>query len=91
MIWLSLHQADIKRFGKAVHLNLPINEPLVICGDKSSTNLRISSCIQAQKRLRKEYQAFLAHTVEASQEEQDIKNIPELRDFQELFPEELQG
>ena len=43
--WLSLHRADIRCFDKAVHLNLPIKEPLVIYGDKSSTNLRIISCI----------------------------------------------
>lgn len=91
MNWLSLHRADIMFFEKAIRLNLPNNETLVIYGDKSSTNLRIISCIQAQKRLRKEYRAFLVHIVDTSQEVRDIWNIPEVHNFPNIFPEELPG
>ena len=89
MDWLSLLRADIMCFEKAVRLNLPNDETLVIYGDKSSTNLRIISCIQARKCLRKDYHAFLAHIVDTSQEVKDIKNISEVRDFPDIFPEEL--
>ena len=78
-------------FEKAVRLNLPNNETLVIYGDKSSTNLRIISSIQAQKYLRKEYHAFLAHVVDTSLETKELKNIPVVSDFPDIFPEELPG
>ena len=91
MDWLSLLHADIMCFEKAVRLNLPNNETLIIYGDKPSTSLRIISCIQAQKCLRKEYHAFLAHVVDTSQELKDIQKIPEVRDFPDIFPEELPG
>ena len=83
--------ADIMCFEKEVRLNLPNNETLIIYGDKPSTSFRIISCIQAQKCLRKEYQAFLAHVVDTSQELKDIQKILEVRDFPDIFPEELPG
>ncbi|CAH1440061.1 unnamed protein product [Lactuca virosa] len=91
MNWLSHRRVDIMCFEKAVRLNLPNSETLVIYGDKPSTNLHIISCIQAQKCLRKENHAFLAHIVDTSQEVKDIQNIPEVRDFPDIFPEELPG
>ena len=86
MDWLSLLRADIMCFEKAVRLNLPNNETLVIYGDKSSANLRIISCIQARKCLRKDCRAFLAHIVDTSQELKDIKSISVVRDFPDIFP-----
>ena len=47
MDWLSLHHTDILCFDKAIRLNLPNNETLLIYGDKPSTSLRIISSIQA--------------------------------------------
>ena len=91
MDWLSLLSADIMCFEKAVRLNLPNNETLVIYGDKFSTNLRIISCIQARKCLQKDYHAFLAHIVDTSLETKELKNIPIVIDFPDIFPEELPG
>ena len=91
MYWLSLHRADIMCYKKVVRLNLLSGETLVVYGDKPGTNLRIISSIQAQKFLRKECRAFLAHVVDVSQETKDIQNIPVVRDFPDIFPEELPG
>ncbi|CAH1437259.1 unnamed protein product [Lactuca virosa] len=91
MDWLSLYRADILCFEKAVRLNLPNNETLLIYGDKPSTSLRIISSIQAHKYLRKEYHAFLAHIVDTSQKTKDLKDLPVVRDFPDIFPEELPG
>ena len=54
-------------------------------------DLRIISFIHVQKCFRKEYHAFLAHIVDTSQEVKEIQNIPEVRDFPDVFPEELPG
>ena len=45
MDWLSLHLNDILCFEKAVRLNLPNNETLLIYGDKPGTSLSIISSI----------------------------------------------
>ena len=41
--------------------------------------------------MRKDYHAFLAHIVNTSQEVKDSKSIREVRDFPDIFPEELLG
>ena len=66
MDWFSLHRADIMCYEKAVRLNLPSSETLIIYGDKPDASLRIISSIQARKYLRKEYRAFLEHVVDTS-------------------------
>lgn len=91
MDWLSLHRADIMCYKKAVYLNLPANETLIIYGDKPKTSLRIISSIQARKYLRKEYCAFLSHFVDTRLKTKELKNIPVVSDFPDIFPEELPG
>ena len=68
MDWLGSNRADILCYEKAVHLNMPSGENLVVYGDKPSANLQIISCVKAQKYLRKEYHVFLAHIVDKKQE-----------------------
>ena len=89
--WLSSHHADILCFEKAIHLNLLSSETLFIYGDKPDTNLQIISCVKAHKYLRKEYYAFLAYMVDKKQEVNDIKDIPVVCNFPDIFPEDLLG
>ncbi|KAI3819778.1 hypothetical protein L1987_13628 [Smallanthus sonchifolius] len=49
------------------------------------------SCTTAQKYLRKKYVAFLAHIVQKDIEKKSIQDIPIIRDFPEVFPEDLSG
>ena len=49
MDWLSSHHADIMCHEKVVLIHLPNHETLIIYGDKPETNLRLISCIKAQK------------------------------------------
>ena len=91
MDWLSSHHADILCYDKAGRLNLPTGETFFVLGDKPSTTLRIISNIQAQKCLRKEYHAFLAHVVDVKREVQDIKSVPDVCEFPDVFPEDLPG
>ena len=91
MDWLEPHRADVMCFEKAVRLNLANGDTMIVYGDKSSDNLRIVSCIKAQKYLQKKCHAFLAHIVDKSKEVQKIQDIPEVRDFPDVFPEDLPG
>ncbi|KAJ0466689.1 putative nucleotidyltransferase, Ribonuclease H [Helianthus annuus] len=91
MDWLSQHQAEIICKEKIVRIPRPGKEPLVIRGDKSGAVVGIISFLKAQKCLRKGHTAILALVTEASAEERKIEDIPIVRDFPEVFPEELPG
>ena len=54
-------------------------------------DFRVVSCIKARKYLQKKYCAFLAHVVDAKKKVKEIKDIPEVCDFPDVFPEDLPG
>ena len=64
---------------------------MIVYGDKSGDNLPIESCIKAQKYLLKKCPAFLAHIVDRSKEVKKIQDVQEVRDFPDVFPEDLPG
>ncbi|XP_023758469.1 uncharacterized protein LOC111906913 [Lactuca sativa] len=90
MDWLSPNSilCVTRRSSSFTYLN---DETLIIYGDKLSANLRLISCIKAQKCLHKKNPAFVAHVVDKEKEESDIKDIPKVRDFPDVFPEDLLG
>jgi len=91
MDWLSPHHADIVCYEKAIRLNLPNQETLIIYGDKPSSIVRVVSFIKARKYLHKKYQAFLVHVVEKKHETPAFKGIPKVCDFPDVFPEDHPG
>ncbi|GJV68800.1 putative reverse transcriptase domain-containing protein [Tanacetum coccineum] len=75
------------------------NETLTFCGNESSngreSRLTVISCLKAQEHMAKGCQVFLAH-ISAKKEEdksegKQIKDVPIVRDFPEVFPEDLPG
>ena len=68
MDWLEPHHADVMRLKEALRLDPPNGDTMIVYGDKSGDNLRIESCIKAQKHLQKKCPAFLAHIVDKSKE-----------------------
>ncbi|GJT63761.1 putative reverse transcriptase domain-containing protein [Tanacetum coccineum] len=75
------------------------NETLIFCGDKSNngreSRLTIISCSKAQEYMAKGCQIFLAQ-ISAKKEEdksegKQLKDVPIVRDFSEVFPEDLPG
>ncbi|GJZ25681.1 putative reverse transcriptase domain-containing protein [Tanacetum coccineum] len=75
------------------------NEILIVQGDKSDkekkSTLSIISCEKAQKYMEKGYQLFLAQvTVKENKDkskEKRLEDVPTVRDFSEVFPEDLPG
>ncbi|GJT03091.1 putative reverse transcriptase domain-containing protein [Tanacetum coccineum] len=98
MDWLARYHAIIICDQKLVHV-LFGNETLVIRGDRSSqgnkTLLNIISCTKTHKYLLRGCQIFLAHIttkdVEDKSEKKRLKDVPVVRDFPEVFPEDLPG
>nr|GEV67615.1 hypothetical protein [Tanacetum cinerariifolium] len=75
------------------------NEMLIICGNESNneheSRLNIISCTKTQKYLLKGCHVFLAHnTAKKAKDklkEKRLEDVPIVRDFPEVFPEDLLG
>ncbi|GJZ25481.1 putative reverse transcriptase domain-containing protein [Tanacetum coccineum] len=92
--------ADGKLVGIDTIVRVPYgNETLTFCGNKSSngreSRLTVISCSKAQEYMAKGCQVFLAQ-ISAKKEEdksegKQIKDVPIVRDFPEVFLEDLPG
>ncbi|KAD5960811.1 hypothetical protein E3N88_12283 [Mikania micrantha] len=91
MDWLSKNQAEIVCHEKIVRIPLPQGETLYVQGEKSSTPLRLISCMKAHKCLRKGHTAVIALITEKPVAEKKIEDIPVVCEFPEVFPEDLPG
>nr|GFC68249.1 putative reverse transcriptase domain-containing protein [Tanacetum cinerariifolium] len=73
------------------------NKTLIIrCnGRNNETHLNIISCTKTRKYLLKGYPVFLANittkTIKDKSEEKRLENVPIVRDFSEVFLEDLPG
>nr|GEV54919.1 putative reverse transcriptase domain-containing protein [Tanacetum cinerariifolium] len=90
MDWLSKYHARIIYDEKVVHI--PINdETLIIRGDQSKTRLNLISCIKAKRYISRGCQVFIVQVMEKKSDEKRLEDIPVVREFLEVFPEDLPG
>ncbi|GJU85066.1 putative reverse transcriptase domain-containing protein [Tanacetum coccineum] len=90
MDWLSKYHARIICDEKVVHI--PIDgETLIIRGDRSKTRLNLISCIKTERYISKGCQVFIAQIMEKKSDEKRLEDIPVVREFLEVFPEDLPG
>ncbi|GKA13629.1 putative reverse transcriptase domain-containing protein, partial [Tanacetum coccineum] len=98
MDWLAKNHAVIVCDEKIVRIPYG-NEILIVQGDKGDkekkSKLSIISCEKAQKYMEKGCQLFLAQvTVKENKDKSDekrLEDVPTVRDFPEVFPEDLPG
>ncbi|GKA67930.1 putative reverse transcriptase domain-containing protein [Tanacetum coccineum] len=97
MDWLAKNHAMIVCDEKIVRIPYS-NEILIVQGDKmdkKKSTLNIISCVKAQKYIEKGCQLFLAQvTVKEDKDESKekrLEDVPTVRDFPEVFPEDLPG
>ncbi|KAJ0921353.1 putative nucleotidyltransferase, Ribonuclease H [Helianthus annuus] len=91
MDWLRRVRAEVVCSEKFIRLPLPNGDSLHVYGEKPSQGLKLMSCIQANKCLRKGTFAFLAHIVEKKDKGPSISDVPVVRDFPDVFPDDLPG
>ncbi|KAF5803695.1 putative nucleotidyltransferase, Ribonuclease H [Helianthus annuus] len=91
MDWLSKHQAEILCKEKILRIPLPDGESLLVQGHRSGTMVGIITAMRAQQYLQKGYPALLALVTNAQSEESKIEDLPVVREFADVFPEELPG
>ncbi|GJW11933.1 putative reverse transcriptase domain-containing protein [Tanacetum coccineum] len=98
MDWLAKNHAVIVCDEKIVRIPYG-NEILIVQGDKSDkekkSTLSIISCVKAQKYMEKGCQLFLAQVMvketEDKSKEKRLEDVPTVRDFPKVFPEDLPG
>ncbi|GJS84627.1 putative reverse transcriptase domain-containing protein [Tanacetum coccineum] len=98
MDWLAKYHAVIVCDEKLVRIPYG-NKALIVRGDGSNqgneTRLNIISCTKTQKYMLKGCHVFLAHVTtketEDKSEEKRLEDVPIVRDFPKVFPEDLSG
>ncbi|GKA63011.1 putative reverse transcriptase domain-containing protein [Tanacetum coccineum] len=90
MDWLSRYDAAILCGEKKVRIPLE-GKTLVIEGNRNNSRLKIVSCIKARKYIEKGCELFLAQVTEQELKEKRLEDVPVIRDFPEVFPDELPG
>ncbi|GJR36896.1 reverse transcriptase domain-containing protein [Tanacetum coccineum] len=90
MDWLSKYHAKILCDEKVVHI--PINgETLIIRGDRSKTRLNLISCIKTERYISRGCQVFMIQVMEKKSDEKRLEDIPVVKEFPDVFPEDLPG
>ncbi|GJU16755.1 reverse transcriptase domain-containing protein [Tanacetum coccineum] len=97
MDWMAEHRAEVVCYEKCIRVPYK-NEMLIIQGErsgiKSESRLEVISSIRTQKYIEQGCQVFLIQmTKEEKSEtpERRIEDVPIVRDFPEVFPEDLPG
>ncbi|KAJ0946758.1 putative nucleotidyltransferase, Ribonuclease H [Helianthus annuus] len=89
--WLSSNQAEIVCHEKIIRVPMANGETIVVHGEKHETPLSIISCLKAGRCLHKGCVAFLAHVVDKEAAKPKLEDIPVVREYPEVFPEDLPG
>ncbi|KAJ9547043.1 hypothetical protein OSB04_019586 [Centaurea solstitialis] len=88
---IARNRATIGCYEKVVRILLPDGRTMVIEGERSERSLGIVSRLKAHSYLRKKYVAFLVQVKEKKSKVKKLEDIPIVRDYPEVFPDELPG
>ncbi|GJS40001.1 putative reverse transcriptase domain-containing protein [Tanacetum coccineum] len=97
MDWMAEHRAEVVCYEK--YIRVPYgNDMLIIQGKRSGvkneSRLEVISSVRMQGNIDKGCQVFLVQMMkkeETEASEKRIEDVPVVRDFQEVFPEDLSG
>ena len=89
MDWLSAHHAVLDCFNKVVTLSIPGKLVIRYQGDYSVVSPCLISALTARKMLAKGCQGILTYVLDTKMKVPDLKEIPVVKDFPDVFPEEL--
>ena len=91
MDWLTCHQAIVNCYTKEVTFDKPGLNRVIFCGDRQAVPSCLVSAVTAFRWIREGCQAYLAHVVDRGQAELQLNDIPVVRDYPDVFPEDLPG
>ena len=91
MDWLSRHHATMDCFRKQVKFCRPGEPEITFCGVRKILSSIMMSVMMARKMLRKSYPMYLAYVVEVRDDDMRLEDIPVVREFPDVFPDDLLG
>ncbi|KAI3813749.1 hypothetical protein L1987_18481 [Smallanthus sonchifolius] len=91
MDWLAANEAQIICKRKRIHLKAPSGSPITVYGDWNCTMPNIISMIKAESYMRRGCEAYLAYVIDDRMKTNELKNVPVVCNFPEVFPEDLPG
>ena len=89
MDWLAKYQAQIDCPKQRITLRRPNGEKVVHKGNASRPGVKMITIIKARKLLGKGCKGFLCSVVKIEAAEPSLEDIPVVRKFQDVFPEEI--
>ena len=91
MDWLSKHRAIVDCDKKIVLLKCSDLSEVTVQGIRSESIPKVISTMEARRFLRKGCETFLALILDSKKGQVNFKNIPVIKEFLDVFPEELPG
>ena len=91
MDWLSCHRSTLDCYKKEVKLHRPEKLEVKFRGLRRELSSCMISALVAQRMLRKGCQGYLAYVVETGKEGTILDEIPVVREFQDVFPDDIAG
>ncbi|KAI3685418.1 hypothetical protein L6452_34660 [Arctium lappa] len=91
MDWLANNNAEIVCSKKLIRLPNPSGEVVMIYGEKRKGDVAIITMAKARKCLVKGCSSYLAYVIDAKLEKSKIKEVKIVREFPDVFPEDLPG
>ncbi|XP_077210320.1 uncharacterized protein LOC143845794 [Tasmannia lanceolata] len=90
MDWLASYHASVDCFHKLVKFSIPGEEEFVFEGVKCPKKIRIIAALKAQKLISKGCECYLAYVKKEDDKlELSAAHIPVVREFLDVFPEDL--
>ena len=86
---LSRHHATVDCYKKEVRFYRPGQTEVVFYGLRKTLTNSIMTAMKANKMLRKSYQGYLAYVIELRDSGSRLEDIPVVREFLDVFPEDL--
>ena len=91
MDWLSKHRTIVDCDKKIVMLKCSDLSEVTVHGIRSESLPKVISAMEARRFPRKGCEAFLALILDSKREQVNLENIHVIREFPDVFPEELPG
>ena len=91
MDWLSKHRATLDCYKKEVRLIRPEEPCVIFRGIRREIAPSLINAMTASKMLRKGCQGYLAFVVDRRQEGTRLEDIPIVKEFLDVFPDDISG
>ncbi|XP_071704353.1 uncharacterized protein [Rutidosis leptorrhynchoides] len=91
MDWLSRYGANIVCDEKIIRVKTPSGEEVIIQGEGQRRPASICTYARARRLVSSGCAAFFAHVVDSRKESKFIEDLPVVRDYKDVFPDDLPG